>query len=488
MKSWSPPIVEMMTVKMIVGRIIGTVMCQNCLQRRRRRSRPTRRGRRGSPASRRGRGGRCTRPAPGDHHRERDPGREAPRLPVDRADPDPAEQVVEQPVVAREELREDQRDGDERRHLREQDAHAEERPPAELGVEQVREREREQELGDSRDHPDPERVLDRVPEVRVVEERGVVVEPDEVRRRVEQVPVGQRHPRRVAEREQPEGAEDEEERADVEVGRDDRVEAVQPAAGRTALCASRRVLDLPRSRPAFRRMRESSTTPAAPGHRAVAALPGAARRMGYLADVLDVLEELGPRLRRGRLLLLDPMKAAVEAVWRSPWCGPRICGFSLSAELAKTWPTGALLKNGFLKFWTAALFSSAGWLGRLPVCLKTYASDGGRGQELDQVSGLVLMRSLLRDGEERAAPVAARAGRGGDVPLALRRRGLALDVAHHPRGAGHGRELALLVAGVPVGAERGQPGGFAGRQPDIARLYAALTLGFVAAMFLPAAL
>ncbi len=156
-------------------------------------------------------------------------------------------------------------------------------------------------------------------------------------------------------------------------------------------------------------------------------------------------------------------KAAVEAVWRSVWWGPRICGFSLSAELAKTWPTGALLKNGFLKFWTGALFSSAVWLGRLPVFLKTYASRGRRGQELDQVSGLVLMGSLLRDGEERAAPVAARAGRGGDVPLALRRRGLTLDVAHHPRGAGHGRELALLVAGVPVGAERGQPGGFAGQ-------------------------
>ena len=54
----------------------------------------------------------------------------------------------------------------------------------------------------------------------------------------------------------------------------------------------------------------------------------------------------------------------------SPWCGPRICGFSRSAELAKILPTGALLKNGFLKFWTAGLFSSAVWLGRLPVCLK----------------------------------------------------------------------------------------------------------------------
>ena len=33
MKSWSPPIVEMMTVKMIVGRIIGTVTWMNCRQR-----------------------------------------------------------------------------------------------------------------------------------------------------------------------------------------------------------------------------------------------------------------------------------------------------------------------------------------------------------------------------------------------------------------------------------------------------------------------
>ena len=75
-------------------------------------------------------------------------------------------------------------------------------------------------------------------------------------------------------------------------------------------------------------------------------------------------------------------KAAVEAVWRSVWWGPRICGFSLSAELAKTWPTGALLKNGFLKFWTGALFSSAVWLGRLPVFLKTAASEAGEVRNL----------------------------------------------------------------------------------------------------------
>ena len=34
MKSWSPPIVEMITVKMIVGRIIGTVTWMNCRQGR----------------------------------------------------------------------------------------------------------------------------------------------------------------------------------------------------------------------------------------------------------------------------------------------------------------------------------------------------------------------------------------------------------------------------------------------------------------------
>src|SRR6476659_5182098 len=75
-------------------------------------------------------------------------------------------------------------------------------------------------------------------------------------------------------------------------------------------------------------------------------------------------------------------KAAVEAVWMSVWWGPRICGFSLNAELAKTWPTGALLKKAFLKFWTGALFSSVGWLGRLPVFVKTYASAAGEVRNL----------------------------------------------------------------------------------------------------------
>src|ERR671931_74481 len=52
--------------------------------------------------------------------------------------------------------------------------------------------------------------------------------------------------------------------------------------------------------------------------------------------------------------------ALETAVWMSPWWGPRICGFSFRAEVAKIFPTGALLKNGFLKPLTAALFSRAG--------------------------------------------------------------------------------------------------------------------------------
>ena len=29
--------------------------------------------------------------------------------------------------------------------------------------------------------------------------------------------------------------------------------------------------------------------------------------------------------------------ALVEAVWKSPWCGPRGCGFSFSAEVSDAW-------------------------------------------------------------------------------------------------------------------------------------------------------
>src|SRR5215213_9300851 len=74
--------------------------------------------------------------------------------------------------------------------------------------------------------------------------------------------------------------------------------------------------------------------------------------------------------------------ACVEAVWMSPWCGPITCGRSRIAEVPKILPTGALLKNGFLKFVTTALLSRAGWLGRLPVCLKTNVCEEGEVRNL----------------------------------------------------------------------------------------------------------
>ena len=60
----------------------------------------------------------------------------------------------------------------------------------------------------------------------------VVVEPDEVGDRVEQVPVGERDVRGVAEREEPEDTEDEEERGDEEVRRELRVQPAQKLAAR----------------------------------------------------------------------------------------------------------------------------------------------------------------------------------------------------------------------------------------------------------------
>src|ERR687885_216255 len=91
-------------------------------------------------------------------------------LPVDVVDPELPQDVVNEAVVAREELREDQRDRDERRDLRQDHAHPEDRPRPQLRVQEVREPERDQQLRNRRDHPDPERVLDRVPEIAVVDE------------------------------------------------------------------------------------------------------------------------------------------------------------------------------------------------------------------------------------------------------------------------------------------------------------------------------
>ena len=73
----------------------------------------------------------------------------------------------------------------------------------------------------------PTVLSDRVPEVGVREQGRVVVEADELARAAD-VPVVQRHPGRVAEREQPEDREDHEERRDEQVRRPGRVDSGEP--------------------------------------------------------------------------------------------------------------------------------------------------------------------------------------------------------------------------------------------------------------------
>src|SRR5262249_7243545 len=110
--------------------------------------------------------------------------------------------------------------------------HPEERAGIELRVEDVGDHERQQELWHGGQDPDRERVLDGVPEIRVVDQQRVVVESDEVRDRRKQVPVGERDVRGVAEREESEDTEDEEEGGDEEVRRELRVEPTQKLAAR----------------------------------------------------------------------------------------------------------------------------------------------------------------------------------------------------------------------------------------------------------------
>ena len=88
----------------------------------------------------------------------------------------------------------------------------------------------------------------------------------------------------------------------------------------------------------------------------------------------------------------------------------------------------------------------------------------GRRDPGRELLGLVGVLRLLRDGQERAAPVAAAAGEDvGEVP-ALDALGVAGDHAEHPAGAGHGGEAVLLEGGGPVVAPLGELGGQALRR------------------------
>jgi hypothetical protein len=56
---------------------------------------------------------------------------------------------------------------------------------------------------------------------------------------------------------------------------------------------------------------------------------------------------------------------------------PRNWGCSDLAEAAKICPTGALLKKGLVRLWTAGSSRTWGWDGRLPSDLKIASSDSG---------------------------------------------------------------------------------------------------------------
>ena len=273
----------------------------------------------------------------------------------------------------------------------------------------VREPEREQELRDGRDHPDPERVLDRVPEVRVVEERGVVVEPDEVRRRVRAGSGRSARPTPCSRAGRARRREEQEERRDVEVRRD----GARRGGAAGARCRSRPCAPSPTCSTASLTSSPPSTcvhpqtTPASAGRiRAVDRLSPAPPAYGlpsrlFLTSLRNCVHDFA-----GVCLCCSTRSNGVRGRRSGcpPWCGPRICGFSLSAELAKILPTGALLKNGFLKFWTAGLLQQRGLARQVAGLLEDVRLRRGRGQELDQVGGLVLVRALLRDGRGTSRP------------------------------------------------------------------------------------
>src|SRR5215211_2504069 len=182
-------------------------------------------------------------------------------------------------------------------------------------------------------------------------------------------------------------------------------------------------------------------------------------------DGLHVLQELRPRLRGRLLSLLDTLArirrgcldvalVRTEALRPQPQGGP---GEDLS--------DGRAAEERVLEAGHCRARQQPGLARQVAGLLEDERLRRGRREEPDQIRRLCLVLRLLGDGEERPAPVAAGPRDVGDVPLPLRARRLALDVAHHPGGAGDRREAALLVARVPVVAERRKARGLAGRDP-----------------------
>ena len=190
---------------------------------------------------------------------------------------------------------------------------------------------------------------------------GVVLEPDEVRRRVEQVPVGERDPAPcsragTARRRRRSG------RTARRRGRARRLASsrcsrwrIAPRSSGRARCRSPRSPFLPRSCVHLR-----IDARAGAGARAVGSARPERRRRQTASDVLDVLEELLPG---DFAVCFSARSAAGGAGGGLDVTLMRAQDLRLQPQrrLAKILPTGALLKNGFLKFCTAG--SSAGPAG-----------------------------------------------------------------------------------------------------------------------------
>ncbi len=99
-----------------------------------------------------------------------------------RREAERARDLLEQPVLGREEEQPDVRHRDHRQHRRREVRQAQQAAPGEPAVDPERHRERDHDRQRDRAERVPEVVGQRLPEDRVVDQRAVVVEPDEHRR------------------------------------------------------------------------------------------------------------------------------------------------------------------------------------------------------------------------------------------------------------------------------------------------------------------
>jgi len=120
----------------------------------------------------------------------------------------------------------------DRRHgrdVRQEDAHPQGRAEPHLPVEQIGDQQRDQQLGHRRDEEQAEGDEHGVPELVVLKQFNVVVEPDEPLVAADQAPLVQGDPRGVDQGEEPEQPKQDEEGRNVKVGRGLHVEPAQAA-------------------------------------------------------------------------------------------------------------------------------------------------------------------------------------------------------------------------------------------------------------------